>query len=90
MLYRVFLIGQLLLTLLLAPGVTAGAIAAEVERGTFEQLSLTGLPPRQLVKGKYLGTVTPLLLMVLSGLPVTAMATLCGGVAWQAYCRGVC
>lgn len=82
-LYQVFLVGQLLLVVFLAPSVTAGVMANELEHGLFEQLVLTPLRPFAMVWGKFLGAVTPLLLMTLSGLPVIATGTLCGGIAWQ-------
>ena len=88
-LYQVFLVGQLLLVVFLAPSVTAGVMANELEHGLFEQLGLTPLRPFAMVWGKFLGAVTPLLLMTLSGLPVIATGTLCGGIAWQDVLVGV-
>lgn len=83
MLYQVFLVGQLLLVVFLAPALTAGVMAGDMEHGLFEQLVLTPLRPVALAWGKYLGAVTPLMLMALSGVPVIAAGTLCGGIAWQ-------
>ncbi len=54
-----------------------------MERGLFEQLVLTPLRPFAMAWGKYSGAVAPLLLMALSGMPIIAAGTLCGGIAWQ-------
>jgi ABC-2 type transport system permease protein len=65
---------------LLAPAFSAGAIAGERQRQTFDLLRTTLLPARSVVIGKLLSSLTFLLLLVLTGLPLVSLAFLLGGV----------
>jgi ABC-type transport system involved in multi-copper enzyme maturation permease subunit len=65
----------------IAPGFTAGAIAGERERKTYEVLLTTPLPAFQIVWGKLGAVFSFLLLLILASLPIQMMALLFGGVA---------
>jgi ABC-2 type transport system permease protein len=65
---------------LLAPALSAGAIASERQRQTFDLLRTTLLPARSIVLGKLASSLTFLLLLVLTGLPLVSLAFLLGGV----------
>jgi hypothetical protein len=78
---RVLLPGQLVAMILLTPGLTAGAISMERERGTLDLLFLTPLASLTIVTNKFLGATGQMLIVVLSGLPVIATVFLYGGVS---------
>lgn len=65
----------------IAPGFTAGALAGERERKTYDVLLVTPLRARQIVLGKLGGVFSFLLLLVLASIPIQSMALLFGGVA---------
>jgi ABC-2 type transport system permease protein len=67
----------------IAPALTAGALAQEHERQTYELLKVTLLSPRSLVLGKYNAALVFTLLMLLTGLPMLGPAFIIGGVQWQ-------
>jgi len=79
--FSVVTIVQLFAVSLLAPALTAGAIAGERERQTYDILRTTLLPARALVIGKLVGALAFLLLIVVAALPVLSLAFLFGGVA---------
>ncbi len=72
----------LLLTIIsfIAPAFTAGAIAGERERQTYEMLLITPLRAAQIVWGKLGAVFTFLLLLILASLPIQSLAFLFGGV----------
>jgi len=76
-----FLIAQLGLLVLISPGITAGAISTEREKGTLEAIFLTPLSTLTLAVGKFFGAIGQLLVVVLSGLPVIATVFSFGGVS---------
>ena len=80
-LWQVFLIGQLLITLLISPGLTASVISGERESGTLSLLFLTPLHTTALVVEKFLGAIVQMVVVILSGLPVIAVVFFFGGVA---------
>ncbi|MEM7344233.1 MAG: ABC transporter permease subunit [Chloroflexota bacterium] len=75
----------LLLTIIsfIAPGFTAGAIAGEKERQTYETLLLTPLRPAQIVWGKLGSVMSFLMIMIFASLPIQSLAFLFGGVALE-------
>ncbi|HMR66157.1 MAG TPA: ABC transporter permease subunit [Anaerolineae bacterium] len=75
-------ITMLLLALIsfIAPGFTAGAIAGERERLTYDTLIITPLRASQIVWGKLGAVFSFLLLMILASIPIQSMALLFGGV----------
>lgn len=72
---------ELLMVCFLAPALTAGAIAAERERQTFDLLRTTLLPARALVLGKLISAMSFLLLLLFVGFPIQSLAFLFGGVS---------
>jgi len=73
----------LLLTIIsfIAPAFTAGAIAGERERKTYEILLITPMSAFQIVWGKLGAVFIFLLLLILASLPIQSLAFLFGGVA---------
>ena len=72
---------QLTLVLVIGPALAAGTIAQERERRTLEYLYTTPLSSLEIIIGKLGGRVLQILLLVLSGVPVLALAMLLGGIA---------
>ena len=75
---------QLLAVLLIGPALAAGTIAQERERRTMEYLYATPLSNLEIIIGKLGGRVLQILYLVLSGVPVLALAMLLGGIAPRA------
>ncbi len=73
-------IGQLAMVILIAPAFTSTAITIERDRNTLESLLATPMSPLSIVFGKMTGSLTFLVLLVLSGVPVLATLLLLGGV----------
>lgn len=71
---------QFLLILLVAPALSAGSIAGERERQTFDLLLVTGVGTRRIVLGKMMENFAFLALLILCGAPVMALAYVTGGV----------
>jgi ABC-type transport system involved in multi-copper enzyme maturation permease subunit len=68
---------------LLAPALSAGSIASERQRQTWDLLRTTLLPAGSIVHGKLAASLVYMLLLVLTGLPVVSVAFLLGGVTLQ-------
>ena len=75
---------QLMAVLSIGPALAAGTIAQERERRTMEYLYTTPLSNLEIVIGKLGGRVLQILYLVLSGVPVLALAMLLGGIAPRA------
>jgi ABC-type transport system involved in multi-copper enzyme maturation permease subunit len=71
----------LTITSFISPAFTAGAIAGERERKTYDVLLITPLRARQIVGGKLGSVFLFLLLLILASLPIQSLAFLFGGVA---------
>jgi len=81
-LWLIVMVGQLAITLLISPALTATAIIGDCERGSFEALLLTPISTRNLVVGKLLGCTVLLWLLVLTGVPVMSIIVfIYGGVS---------
>lgn len=74
-------IGQLVLLVLLVPGVAAVAITGEREAGTLEMLYASRLSPLQIITGKIGLAIAYPLLLLLSGVPFVAL------LAWRGEVR---
>ncbi len=74
-------IGQLAMVALFAPAFTAGAITTEKERKTFDSLFSTTMRPWEIAVGKMVGSLTFLILVVVSGVPALAVPLLLGGIS---------
>lgn len=71
---------QIFMVTFLTPAFTAGAITGERERKTYEILRTTLLPASRVVLGKLASALTYVLLLILAGVPLQAMAFMLGGV----------
>ena len=78
--YQTLVFIELAMVLLAAPAATAGAICLDKARGTLFHVLVTDLTDAEIVLGKLAARLVPVLGMVLSSLPVMALATLMGGI----------
>lgn len=74
---------EFLLIGFIGPSLTTGAITSERERRTFDLLRTTLLSARALVFGKLGSACMYLLLLIIIGLPIEALAFLLGGVGLE-------
>ena len=72
---------QIILLVFVTPALTAGAIAGEKERQTFDLLLTTRLSAFSIVVGKLLMSLAYVLLLLFLSLPLFAMAFLFGGIS---------
>ena len=72
---------QAILVTLITPALTAGAISIEREQRTFEMLRSTTLPPRAITLGKLASSVSFIVLLLTSSLPLVSLCFLLGGVS---------
>ncbi len=77
--YHTLLYSLVILIVLIAPALTAGAIAFERERRTLDLLLLTPLRPMQILVGKLVASMAFLLLLLTLALPVLTVGILMGG-----------
>jgi len=77
--YHTLLYSLITLIVLIAPALTAGAIAFERERRTLDLLLLTPLRPMQILVGKLVASMAFLLLLLTLALPVLTVGILMGG-----------
>lgn len=83
-LWHLVFFGQLIVLVLIAPGITAGSVSAEREHGTLDLLFLTPQSTLALVAGKFLGAVAQTVMVILAGLPVVSVVFVFGGVSpWE-------
>lgn len=82
-LFLVLTIGQMVLIAFMAPGLTAGVISGERERQTLNILLTTRQSSSAIVLSKLLSSLAFLALMVVSSLPLYAIAFLYGGISPQ-------
>ena len=80
LLFQIVAIVQLLLTLFFAALSAAGAVSQEKDRRTFVLLLLTDMRDYEIVLGKMLGALLPILIQLLVTAPVLAMLLLLGGI----------
>jgi ABC-type transport system involved in multi-copper enzyme maturation permease subunit len=74
--------GQLVMLMLLVPGIASVAITSEREQSTFEMLYASRLSPVQIVVGKIVAAVSYPVMLLLSGLPFVAL------LAWRGAVEG--
>ncbi len=72
---------QLLLVVFIAPALTAGAISLEREKQTLDLLIATPLRPGGIVVGKLLSALAFVVLMILAGIPISALVLMYGGAS---------
>ncbi len=78
--FQIFTIVQLTLVIFFAALSAASAVAQEKDRRTFILLLMTDLRDFEIVLGKLLGALLPIVLVLLGTLPVLALLLLLGGI----------
>ena len=78
--FSIIAVGELLMVTLFAPAFTAASLTTEKEHGTFESVFTTAMKPWEIAIGKMVGSLTFLILLVLSGVPALCAPFLMGGV----------
>lgn len=86
--YIVLMLAQFFLIVLVTPAMTAGSIAGERERQTLELLLVTNTGSYAIVLGKWMESFAFIALLILCGLPVTALTMLPGGVGLMSMLLG--
>jgi len=79
------LIAQMIMALLLALSLNASTIAHEKDQETFDLLNLTLFRSAEIVVGKYLSSTGFLFILVVTALPIYALAFTFGGVSLEAF-----
>ena len=82
--FTTFSIMQLLVAVGLGPAIAAGTIASERERRTIEYLFATDLGNAEIVLSKLAARFLQIMVIILAGLPILAVAMLQGGIAPEA------
>jgi ABC-type transport system involved in multi-copper enzyme maturation permease subunit len=72
---------EMLLTSLIAPTLTAGAISGERERQTYDLLRVTLLSARRLVMGKLAAALAYVVLLLVVAVPLQSVAFFFGGIS---------
>jgi ABC-type transport system involved in multi-copper enzyme maturation permease subunit len=78
--FRAIVFTQLSLVILAAPAATAGSICQDRSSGKLGQLLATDLSDAEIILGKLVARLVPVLGLVCCALPVLALCTLLGGV----------
>src|SRR4051812_22545984 len=86
-LFDLFFLGQVFLVALVAPSFAAGSITGEKERKTYEMLLASPLKPSTILMGKLLSSLTYLVLLILSSLPLMILCFLLGGILLSEIAR---
>lgn len=73
---------EMALILFVIPGLNAGAIAGERERQTLEILLTTKLRPIDIILGKLAASISSVILLVISSLPIISIISAIGGVGF--------
>ncbi len=76
-----FFLGQFIVASMIAPSLAAGTISGEKERQTYEMLLASPLRPGGIVAGKWLASLTHLLLLVVASVPIVILMLPLGGVS---------
>jgi len=79
--FTFYLVLQYLAVVLLTPAYVSGAIIEDRQQRTFSLLLTTHLTPREIILGKMMGRLMPMLAILLAGLPVLAILQLLGGIS---------
>src|SRR5271163_1720904 len=86
-LYDIFFLGQFFLVALMAPTFAAGSITGEKERKTYEMLLASPLRPSSILVGKLLSSLTYLVILIISSLPLVIICFLLGGILLSEIAR---
>jgi ABC-type transport system involved in multi-copper enzyme maturation permease subunit len=79
-LFDIFFLGQFFLVALMAPTFAAGSITGEKERKTYELLLASPLQPGTILVGKMLSSLSYLVILIVSSLPLMILCYLLGGL----------
>ncbi|MDR3633839.1 MAG: ABC transporter permease subunit [Isosphaeraceae bacterium] len=79
-LFELFFLGQFFMVALVAPTFAAGSITGEKERRTYEMLLASPLQPATILIGKLLSSLSYLVILILSSLPLMILCFLLGGI----------
>jgi ABC-type transport system involved in multi-copper enzyme maturation permease subunit len=86
-LFDLFFLGQFFLVALVAPTFAAGSITGEKERRTYEMLLASPLKPSTILVGKLLSSLSYLVILILSSLPLMILCFLLGGILLSEIAR---
>ncbi|QEH36362.1 ABC-2 family transporter protein [Aquisphaera giovannonii] len=86
-LFDIFFLGQFFLVAILAPTFAAGSITGEKERKTYEMLLASPLRPGTILVGKLLSSLTFLVILILSSVPLMILCYLLGGLLLSEIAR---
>lgn len=86
-LFDIFFLGQFFLVALVAPSFAAGSITGEKERKTYEMLLASPLKPTGILVGKLLSSLTYLVILIVSSLPLMILCFLLGGILLSEIAR---
>lgn len=86
-LFNMFFLGQFFLVALVAPSFAAGSITGEKERKTYEMLLASPLRPSSILVGKLLSSLTFLVILIVSSLPLVILCFLLGGILLSEIAR---
>ena len=79
-LFDIFFLGQFFLVALMSPTFAAGSITGEKERKTYELLLASPLRPSTILIGKLLSSLSYLVILIVSSLPLMILCYLLGGL----------
>jgi ABC-type transport system involved in multi-copper enzyme maturation permease subunit len=79
-LFDLFFLGQFFLVALMAPTFASGSITGEKERKTYELLLASPLRPSTILVGKLLSSLSYLVILIVSSLPLMILCYLLGGL----------
>jgi ABC-type transport system involved in multi-copper enzyme maturation permease subunit len=85
--FELFFLGQFFLVSLVAPTFAAGSITGEKERKTYEMLLASPLKPSTILLGKLLSSLSYLVILILSSLPLMILCFLLGGIMLSEIAR---
>jgi ABC-2 type transport system permease protein len=80
-LFAALALAEVLLVTFLTPAVTAGAISSEREQLTYDLLVATPLRPGRILSGKLVATLSYVLLLIFTAIPLGSLVLIFGGVA---------
>lgn len=64
------------------PSFTAGSISGEREKQTLDVLLTTRMSPWEIVKGKFLSSISQIIMVMITGLPIFALVFIYGGITF--------
>lgn len=81
-LIELFFAGLFALASLSAPALAATALTGEKERKTYEMLLASALEPGKIVRGKWLASLAPSLVLTIASLPLVMLCLPLGGISF--------